>query len=135
MKALIMGSSETSGTVAEVKTLARVSLNEVTKEKVISKQECTCHLAGLDLVLCSETIEPVSMSGACKLGTENQAKTTLLSEHATRKNAQKDMSLHQFFFSTKEKSSLRKPVVPHCVVGKSHPTHPVTEGRAKSALT
>jgi hypothetical protein len=135
MKALIMGSSETSGTVTEVKTLARVLLNKVTKEKVISKQECMCHLAGLDLVLCSETIEPVSISGTYKLGTENQAKTTLLSKYATRENTQKDMSLHQFFFFTKEKSSLRKPVIPHYVGGKSYPTYPVTEGHAKSVLT
>jgi hypothetical protein len=135
MKALIMGGSETSGTVTEVKTLARVSLNKVTKEKVISKQECMCHLAGLDLVLCSESIESVSMSGTCKLGTENQAKSTLLSEHAKRQNTQKDMTPHEFYFFTKEKSSLRKPVVPHCVGGKSNPTHPVTEGHAKSVLT
>jgi hypothetical protein len=94
-----------------------------------------CHLAGLDLVLCSETIEPVSMSGACKLGTENQAKTRLLSKHATRESTQKDMSLHQFFFSTIEKSSLRKPVIPHYVGGKSYPTYPVTEGHTKSVLT
>jgi hypothetical protein len=135
MKALIMGGSETSGTVAEVKTLARVSLNKVTKKKVISKQECMCHLAGLDLVLCSESIESVRTSGTCKLGTENQAKSTLLSKHARRQNTQKDMTLHGFFFFTKEKSSLRKPVVPHCVGGKSNPTYPVTEGHAKSVLT
>jgi hypothetical protein len=113
MKALIMGNSETSGTVAEVNALARVSLNKVTKEKVISKQECMCHLAGLDLVLCSESIESVSTSGTHKLGTENQAKSTLLSECAKRQNTQKDMTPHEFFFFTKEKLSLRKPVVPH----------------------
>jgi hypothetical protein len=135
MKALIMGSSETSGTVTELKTLARVSLNEVTKEKVISKQECMCHLAGLDLVLCLESIESVSISGTCKLGTEKQAKSTLLSMYAKRQNTQKDMTLHEFFFFTKEKSSLRRPVIPHHVGGKSNPTYPVTEGYAKSVLT
>jgi hypothetical protein len=135
MKALIMGSSDTTGTVSEVKTLARVLLNKVTKEKVISKQECMCHLAGLDLVLCSESIESVSISGTYKLGTENQAKTTLLAKYAKRQDTQRDMTLHQFFFFTKEKSSLRKPVIPHYVGGRSTPTYPVTEGFAKSVLT
>ena len=41
MRALVLDGSDASGAVAEVKTLARVSLNEVTKEKGISKQERT----------------------------------------------------------------------------------------------
>jgi hypothetical protein len=136
MKALILGSSDTSGTVTEVKTLARVLLNKVTKEKVISKQECMCHLAGLDLVLCSESIESVSISGTYKLGTEYQAKKTMLSRYADRENVHKDMTLHQFFLFTKTKSSqIRKPVIPHYVGGRSSPTYPVTEGYAKSVLT
>jgi hypothetical protein len=136
MKALIMGSSDTTGTVTEVKTLARVLLNKVTKEKVISKQECMCHLAGLNLVLCSESIESVSISGTYKLGTENQAKATLLSKYANRDSTEKDMTLHQYFFFTKQKSTqLRKPAIPHYVGGRSFPTYPVTEGYAKSVLT
>jgi hypothetical protein len=137
MKALIMGSSDTTGTVTEVKTLARVLLNKVTKEKVIiSKQECMCHLAGLNLVLCSESIEPVSISGTYKLGTENQAKATMLSRYANRQNIHKDMTLHQYFFFTKQKSTqLRKPAIPHYVGGRSYPTYPVTDGYAKSVLT
>lgn len=136
MKALIMGSSDTSGTLTEVKTLARVLLNKVTKEKVISKQECMCHLAGLNLVLCSESIEPVSISGTYKLGTETQAKATLLSQYAKRENTLEDMTLHQYFFFKKQTSTrLRKPPIPHYVGGRSYPTYPVTEGYAKSVLT
>ncbi len=136
MEALIMGSSDTSGTKTEVKTLARVLLNKVTKEKVISKQECMCHLAGLNLVLCSESIESVSISGAYKLGTEDQAKATLLSQYARRENMQEDMTLHQYFFFKKQNSTrLKKPAIPHYIGGRSYPTYPVTEGYAKSVLT
>ena len=136
MKALIMGSSDTSGTISEVKTLARVLLNKVTKEKVISKQECMCHLAGLNLVLCSESIESVSISGTYKLGTENQAQTTLLSQYAKRENILKDMTLHEYFFFRKQNTTTKKKqAIPHYVGGRSYPTYPVTEGYAKSVLT
>jgi hypothetical protein len=95
-----------------------------------------CHLAGLNLVLCSESIEPVSISGTYKLGTENQAKATMLSRYANRQNIHKDMTLHQYFFFTKQKSTqLRKPAIPHYVGGRSYPTYPVTDGYAKSVLT
>ena len=135
MKALILGSAETSGTISEVKTLARVLLNKVTKDKVISKQECMCHLAGLDLVVCSESIETVSISGTYKLGTEYQAKKSILSKYAMRESIHESMTLHQYFFYTKQQySNQRKPIIPHYVGGRSMPTYPVTEGYAKSIL-
>ena len=63
MKALILGSQEVSGTANDVKKIARKLLNKTSKDKVISKQECMCQLARLDLFLCSESIETVSISG------------------------------------------------------------------------
>ena len=63
MKALILGCEDVSGTTKEVKKIARKLLNTTTKDKVISKQECMCHLAKLDLFLCSEAIKTVSISG------------------------------------------------------------------------
>lgn len=47
MKALILGSQDISGTTNDVKRIARKLLNKTTKNKVISKQECMCHLAKL----------------------------------------------------------------------------------------
>src|SRR4051812_29514118 len=63
MKALILGTQDMSGTTADGKRIARKLLNRTSKEKVISKQECMCHLARLDLFLCFESIETVSISG------------------------------------------------------------------------
>ena len=57
MKALILGMNEISGTSKDVKRIARILLNKTTKDKVISKQECMCHLAKLDLFLCSEAMK------------------------------------------------------------------------------
>src|SRR5687768_16007625 len=49
MKALILSTQEISGTTNDVKRIARKLLNKVTKDKVISKQECICQLGKLDL--------------------------------------------------------------------------------------
>ena len=73
MKALILGMDDVSGTSKDVKRIARMLLNKTTKDKVISKQECMCHLAKLDLFLCSEAIETVSISGEYRLCTSGQA--------------------------------------------------------------
>lgn len=137
MKALILGSTEISGTITEVKTLARVLLNKVTKEKLISKQECMCHLAGLDLIKCSESIDTVSISGAYKVGTEYQAKKSIISQYARRDNTHQNMSLHQYFFFIKQQSSAKqkKTIIPHYTGGLSFPTYPPTEQYAKSVLT
>ena len=51
MKSLILGSQDISGTTNDVKRIARKLLNKTSKDKVISKQECMCHLAKLDLFL------------------------------------------------------------------------------------
>jgi hypothetical protein len=137
IKALILGSTEVSGTISEVKTLARVLLNKVTKNKVISKQECMCHLAGLNLVSCSESIETVSISGTYKLGTQYQAKKSILSQYAARPITYKDMTLHQFFFFIKQHNSqsTKKQIIPHYTGGRSYPAYPVTKQYAKSVLT
>ena len=82
MRSLILGSEDISGTTAEVKTIARKLLNKTSKDKVISKQECMCHLAKLDLFLCSESIETVSISGQYRLQTSEGAKHTVLAKYA-----------------------------------------------------
>ena len=82
MKALILGCQDTTGTTNEVKKIARKLLNKVTKDKVISKQECMCHLAKLDLFVCSESNETVSISGEHCLQTSEGAKHTFLAKYA-----------------------------------------------------
>src|SRR5687767_14311667 len=84
MKALILGSQDVSGTTNDVKRIARKLLNKTTKDKVISKQECMCHLAKLDLVLCSESFETVSISGEYRLCTDGESKSTFLPKYAKR---------------------------------------------------
>ena len=102
MKALILGCQDMSGTTADVKKIARKLLNRTSKEKVISKQECMCHLAKLDLFLCSESIDTVSISGEYHLCKAGEAKCSVLSKYAKRDITKYyAMSLHQYFHHIK----------------------------------
>ena len=95
IKALILGAQEVSGTTNDVKRIARKLLNKTTKDKVISKQECMCDLAKLDLFLCSESIETVSISGEYCLCTPGESKSSFLAKYAKRDTTQwNKMSLY-----------------------------------------
>ena len=139
-KALIMGCEDVTGTTKELKKLARKLLNKTIKDKVISKQECMCHLAQLDLFSCSEIIETVSISGEYRLNTTGAFNDSFLSRYANRDISKfSDMSLHQYFHYDKnikpgrEERNL-KYIIPHYVGARSTPTFPATEGYAKSVL-
>jgi hypothetical protein len=140
MKALILGCEDISGTTNDVKRIARKLLNKTSKDKVISKQECMCHLAKLDLYLCSELIETVIISGEYRLCTSEGAKSSFLARYAKRDITKYDeMSLHQYFHYIKNSASSRqyssyKCIIPHYVGARSDPTFPVTEAYAKSVL-
>jgi len=140
MKALILGSQDTTGTIKDVKKIAKKLLNKITKDKIISKQECMCHLAKLDLFLCSESIETVSISGEYRLSTTGESKSSFLVKYAKRDTAKwNDTSLHEYFHFTKnsESSSLsgsKKCIIPHYVGARSVPIYPPTQGYAKSIL-
>ena len=140
MKSLILGSQDVSGTTTDVKRIARKLLKKTSKDKVISKQECMCHLVKLDLFLCSESIDTVSISGEYRLCTSNEAKRSILVKYAKRDAPEcSEMSFHQFFHHTKNiiPSKIHKNhrwIIPHYVGARSYQTFPITEGYAKSVL-
>src|SRR5688500_18486780 len=95
MKAVLLGSQDVSGTTSDVTRITRKLLNKSTKVKVISKQECMQHLAKLDLFLCSESIETVSISSKYHLCTFNDSKILFLAKYAKRDTPMSnEMSLH-----------------------------------------
>ena len=140
MKSLILGCQEITGTTNDVKTITRKLLNNTFKDKVITKQECMCHLAQLDLFLCSETIETVSISGEYRLSTSKGANYTELAKYAKRDKPEYiKMSLHQYFDYTKNHDPSKqhknhKYIIPHYVGARSAPIYPPTEAYAKSVL-
>jgi hypothetical protein len=99
MASIIKAAREEQGDKRDVKRVARKLLNICSKNRVISKQEAVCQLIGLPLYTCSEILEPVSLAGNIRLGTEFQAKRTFLSRYVNREKTAdvENMSLDQYF--------------------------------------
>jgi hypothetical protein len=115
--------------------LAKQVMNRSLAHKMISKQESMVHLAGLDLHLCSETIETVSISGSYRLAEEGHVSkaNSVLKRYASRKeNIQ--LSFDDYYDSWKNTVKYAKLVIPHYVGGKSLPMYPPTKDYARSVL-
>jgi len=99
-----------------------------------------CHLAKLDLFLCTEAIETVSISGEYRLCTSGQSNFSFLTKYAQRDISKySNMSLHQYFDYIKNNTlkgacNNRRYIIPHYVGARSSPTYPPTEGYARSVL-
>ena len=99
-----------------------------------------CHLTKLDLILCSESIKTVSISGEYCLSTPGKSKFSFLVKYAKRDTAKwNDTSLHLYSHYTKNSESSRQwnsqeYFIPHYVGARSVPIYPPTQGYAKSVL-
>jgi hypothetical protein len=128
--------AETGDEKDVIKTVQKC-LNRSVSNRTITKQEAVCQLGKLPLVICSETIDTVSLSGVVRVtnGTNSTYKT-FLSKYNTR-TTHLDKSLHQFFHLTKNHigpSKKRKEVVPHYVGGGGQPTYPVSKKYARTEM-
>jgi hypothetical protein len=106
LKAIILAAETEHGDNRDLRKLARRLLNEASKTRVISKQEATCQLAGLDLYNCSEHIKLESLAGEQRLGTEKEAQTSLLVKYARREDKLHGMNMYDFFEYNYNKSSI-----------------------------
>jgi hypothetical protein len=116
--------------------LVQRCLNRSISQRTISKQEAMCELARLPMVICSDIIETVSLSGYTKLsdGIYNGSKT-LLTKYRNRTDGLQ-LSLHEFFHLVKNKSSRQgREYVPHHVGGSGQPIFPISENYARIELT
>ncbi len=127
--------SET-GDERDIVKLVQRCLNRSISQRTISKQEAMCELARLPMVICSDIIETVSLSGYTKLsdGIYNGSKT-LLTKYRNRTDGLQQ-SLHEFFHLVKNKSSRQgREYVPHYVGGSGQPIFPISENYARIELT
>jgi hypothetical protein len=131
IKALILGSTEYLEPSLKSRLLARVLLNKVTKNKVISKQECM-YLAGLNLVSCSESIRN-SQYFLYKLEHNIKQKNPYYLS-MLRPITYKDMTLHQFFFFIKQHNSQSTKTNNSSLRGRSYPAYPVTNNMQNQFL-
>jgi hypothetical protein len=93
--------SETGDEKDVIKTVQKC-LNRSVASRTITKQEAVCQIGKLPLVICSESIDTISLSGAMRVSNGvNSNYKTFLSEYNTR-TTHLDKSLHQFFHLTKK---------------------------------
>jgi len=112
-------------------------LNRSVASRTITKQEAMCLLGGLSLVMCSDTIETVSLSGEVKLRVQGEIHSdTFLSTYCNRRECQ-EMSLDQYYYHKKQQTNTGDATtkfIAHYVGGASVPRYPVTPGYARSVL-
>jgi len=132
--------NDETGTQRDVIRLVRQILNRALATRVISKQEAMCELGGLGLVLCSETIETVSLSGARKISDSSVNYATMIQKYKNRESSLNRMSFHQFFHfhknerQTNNKRKQDNVVIPHYVGGSTLPKFPVDDSYARATL-
>jgi hypothetical protein len=122
---------ETAGIVCKL-------LNHYIADRTIPKQEAMCELGRLPMVICSENIEMVSLSGAlrCRGKETNNGNLTFLSKYENREK-DRNMSLHRYFLKIKnveKRKRTTKELVPHYVGGSGQPMFPVTQNYARASL-
>jgi len=113
-------------------------MNRSNASRVVSKQECVVELLGLPLVLCTEEIENVSISGAMKITVQpNQSAKNFLNEYRNRPEEHEDKTLCEFFHLSKNNRSQNhsKIVIPHFIGIPSNATYPPNASYARSVLT
>jgi hypothetical protein len=85
-----------------------------------------CQVGKLPLVICSEVMDTISLSGVTKVSdSENNTFKTLLSRYSSQ-SIHHDKSLHEYFHITKNHNP-KKEFIPHYVGGGGQPTYPVSK--------
>lgn len=136
---LFYRAEEQTGNEMDVQRIAKQILNKSTSNRVVSKQECMTMLVDLDLVLCSETIENMSISSAMSVRAFEEGNTALKKgnfrkEYRDRKG-EDNLSLHQFYMKYRTGKVNGKEKIPHYVGVYGQPSYPVTEAYARKVLT
>jgi hypothetical protein len=111
-------------------------MNKAASNRLISKQEAVVLLGQLDLVLCSETIESVSISNSKRLTIESDiADTSILQQYINRPDTCEHMCLQDFFCYIKNTlNPSGKTVIPHFVGINGSPCFPINDNYAKQSL-
>ena len=111
-------------------------MNKSVSKRLISKQEAMVLLGNLDLTLCSETIESVSISNSTSLRNSDEkcVDKTFITKYKKRPLSEENSSIHSYFHCIKNDSSNKKVIIPNFVGVSGTPTFPVTETYARHVL-
>ena len=127
---------EETGTETDTLRLARKLLNRAMAARVISQQEVMVELGCLPLVICSETIQPISISLNKKAtGNADRTTRTFVEQYGTRNRIHHHLSLKDYFDLQWNKTKTKKgTTIPHFIGGSTYSTYPITEAYARSML-
>ena len=128
-------SSEVSGTIDDVISITRKLLNRTVVNRTIPKQECMVELDKLPLVLCTDSIEPISLSGSYQVKASSQ--NGVVARYRKVAPTSPHLSLYAFFsedYERRKRKSSCKYVIPHWIGGNGQPTFPVTYDYARTTL-
>ena len=114
-------------------------MNKTAARRLISKQEAMVLLGELDLVMCSDTVEAVSISNSKTLrqGDEAHVDKTFLNKYEKRSCTYSDISLRDYFHIKKNldpTARSKKEIIPHFVGVSGLPAFPVTESYARHTI-
>lgn len=136
-KKLILACDELTSDKSDVVRVAKQVLNDSCKKRMISKQECMVILGGLDLVLCSETVENVSISSSKRLRRQCEPNTdkSFVTKYMNRPAEFEHMNMEMYFRQVKNTNPQEKFIIPNFVGIGGQATYPATENYARHVLT
>jgi hypothetical protein len=136
IKNLIMHCDELTSDKNDVVRVCKKVMNEVTKKRMTSKQECMVLLAELDLVLCTETIENVSISASKRLRKADETETdaSFIDKCSKRPAQHESYTMPQCYDVLKNSDANAKKRIPNFVGIGGSPVFPVTENYARHVL-
>lgn len=133
---LILNSESIEGGKRDVMRVTKQILNDCARKRMISKQEAMVMLGGLDLVLCSETIENVSISSSKRLRKmeTKSADNSFITQYEKRSHLLEDKNMYDYWDIIKNPDKTTQQKIPHFVGVNGTPTYPVTEQYARHTL-
>jgi hypothetical protein len=112
-------------------------MNQTETKRLISRQEAIVLLAGLDLVHCSETIKPVSISNSFQICSSEDKETnkTFIQEYKKRSKDVEHLTPHKYFKVKYQKClNVQRSIIPHFTGICGFPVFPPSEAYAKQTM-
>jgi hypothetical protein len=134
IKDFTLGCEIETGDERDIIKVVQKCLNKTISSRTTSKQEATCLLAKLPLVICSESVETISLANVSRVSNRYDCTNKTIIAKYNNRTEHLDKSLHQFFHRTKNKDTInnnRKEIVPHYVGGLGQPTYPISKNFAR----
>jgi hypothetical protein len=136
MRTLIKEEKDNNTGTDDLKRVAIKCMNQMGKNKLMSKQEAVTQLGKLALFECSETIDVVSINQGKSIDENGYiSKTNQISLYGKRNAMFHHLSFYQWQIEKRKRSTkCLKDFIPHIVGPFTRPTFPFTEEYAKAAL-